>query len=452
MTGEQALIGGRYRLQGEVGRGAMGVVWQAHDERLDRVVAVKQLSRDTAMAAADDGEPTTRAEREAQLTARLRHPYAVTVYDVVEDGDTLYLVMEYLPSRSLADILVERESLPADEVAVIGSQLASALAAAHDEGIVHRDVTPGNVLVTPAGVAKIADFGIARARGQSAITGGGIIAGTPAYLAPEVANAGVAGSPADVFSLGATLYHALEGTPPFGTDDNPIAVLMRAARDEIAPPSHTGPLADVIVRMLDREPARRPVMTEVQELLGAVLDDRALPPQSPPETPRPGTRMIRVRLPRPRTAMVGAVGVILLAIGVLIGIAIRPAATPIAMAGPMPAHAGAGTGPAAAPPGDCVAQYVVTDSWSVGYQVQVTVRNTSRTNLVGWQVSWTLPDGHHIQQVWNGLLTMNGPAVIVDNATWNANLAAASSTTFGLIAVKPTAASPSLPTLTCHTL
>ncbi|HEX4722955.1 MAG TPA: protein kinase [Pseudonocardiaceae bacterium] len=455
MTGEQALIGGRYRLQGEVGRGAMGVVWQARDERLDRVVAVKQLSRDTAMAAAADGPPTTRAEREAQLAARLRHPHVVLVYDVVDEDDTLYLIMEYLPSRSLADVLAERGSLPADEVAVIGSQLASALAAAHEAEIVHRDVTPANVLVTPTGVVKIADFGIARAQGQSAITGGGIIAGTPAYLAPEVANGGVAGAPADVFSLGATLYHALEGTPPFGTDDNPIAVLIRAAQDEVVPPRHTGPLADVLVRMLHREPAGRPVMTEVQDLLGAVLDDRALPPLEPAAvTPRPATRMIRIRLPKRRPAMTGVAGVAgvaLVVLGVLIGIAIRPGSTPVAAL--LPPRGSATSAPAAPPPGDCTARYAVTDSWSAGYQVLVTVQNTGRTGIAGWQVSWTLPAGQHIQQVWNGLLsTQDGPAVTVANADWNARVDAVSSTTFGLIAVKPATASPGQPILTCQIL
>ena len=454
MTGEQELIGGRYRLQGEVGRGAMGVVWQALDERLDRVVAVKQLSRDTAMAAAVDGEPETRAEREAQLAARLRHPHAVTVYDVVDEDDTLYLIMEYLPSRSLADVLAERGSLPADEVAIIGSQLASALAAAHEEEIVHRDVTPGNVLVTSTGSVKIADFGIARAQGQSSITGGGIIAGTPAYLAPEVANGGVAGAPADVFSLGATLYHALEGTPPFGTDDNPITVLIRAAQDDVAPPQHTGPLADVLVRMLRRDPANRPAMTEVQDLLGAVLDDRALPPLEP-DAPvaRPATRMIPIRPPRRRrvrTGMAGVAGVALVALGVVIGVAIHPGGTPATIVLPP-------RGPVTSPPappslGDCAAHYAVTDSWSVGYQVLVTVQNIGQASIAGWQVSWTLPAGQHVQQAWNGSLVTNGPSVIVANAVWNAKVGAVSSTTFGLIADKPAGASPSQPTLTCETL
>ncbi|HEY0807976.1 MAG TPA: protein kinase [Pseudonocardiaceae bacterium] len=438
MTTEGTLIADRYRLLGEVGRGGMGVVWQARDERLDRVVAVKQLN--------SDDRSTLRAQREARLAARLRHPHAVTVHDIVAQDDTLYLVMEYLPARSLADILLDRATLPAPEVAAIGAALASALAAAHGEGIVHRDVTPANVLITSSGVAKIADFGIARAPGSGAITGGGIIAGTPAYLAPEVANGAEAGYPADVFSLGATLYHALEGTPPFGTDDNPIVMLMRAAHDPIAPLRHTGPLADVLVRMLDRDPARRPVMAEVQSLLGAVLDNRPLPP---PRPHTPATRLMRVRRPRRRLATAGIVGAVLVALGVVIGIAIRPGTTPVA-AGPIPAHTK--LSPTTSADSGCAARYEVTNSWPGGYQVQVIVRNTSRTGVFGWQVSWTLPGGHHIQGLWNGSWTVHGSAVTVDSATWNAHLDAASTTTFGLVAATGTTASPTPPTLTCHTL
>jgi serine/threonine protein kinase len=373
----------------------------------------------------------------------------VTVHDIVGQDDTLYLVMEYLPSRSLADLLHDRETLPAPEVAAIGGQLASALAAAHGEGIVHRDVTPGNVLITSSGVAKIADFGIARARGDGTITGGGIIVGTPAYLAPEVANGGAAGYPADVFSLGATLYHALEGTPPFGTDDNPIVVLMRAARYEIAPPRHAGPLTDVLVRMLHREPAQRPTMAEVQDLLDAVVDNRPLPPPRP-YTPKPATRLMRVPRSHRRLVTAGVVGAVLLAVGVLIGIALAPGSSPIANPTVLvPAHAKVvPTTPAA---GGCAVRYDVTGSWPGGYQVQVTVRNTSRTSLSGWQVSWTLPGGHHIDGLWNGSWTVHGSAVTVDSATWNAHLDAASTTTFGLNVGTPTTASPARPTLTCRT-
>ncbi|HEY3606921.1 MAG TPA: serine/threonine-protein kinase [Pseudonocardiaceae bacterium] len=430
MIGEGTLIAGRYRLLGEVGRGAMGVVWQARDERLDRVVAVKQL-------AASDGQ---RAAREARLAARLRHPHAVTVHDIVDQDDARYLVMEYLPSRSLADILRDRSLLPPQQVATIGGELASALMAAHGEGIVHRDVTPANVLITSSGVAKLADFGIARAHGESTITGGGIIAGTPAYLAPEVANGGEAGYPADVFSLGATLYHALEGRPPFGTDDNPITVLIRAANDEVPPPAHPGPLGDVLVRLLHRDPAGRPTMAEARSLFDAVLDNRPLPPPRP----HPATRLLRVRRSRRRLATAGVVGIALLALGVLIGTSLSPGTTPIASpAQPRIAHP---------TPTGCAAQYEVTNVWPGGYQVQVTVRNTSATSVFGWQVDWTLPGGHHIEGLWNGVWTVHGSAVTVDSATWNAHLDAASTTTFGLIAATPPTATPTQPTLICHTL
>ncbi|GLY40609.1 serine/threonine protein kinase [Amycolatopsis sp. NBRC 101858] len=449
MTDAGQLIAGRYRLVDRIGQGAMGVVWRARDERLDRVVAVKQLGYDPS----GGGQGGPRALREARLTARLRHPHAITVHDVVEHDGAPYLVMEYLPSQSLADVLLERESLPADQVARIGEQVASALAAAHAEGIVHRDVTPGNVLITPDGVTKIADFGISRATGEGTVTGGGFIAGTPAYLAPEVAGGAEAGFPADVFSLGATLYRALEGIPPFGTDDNTIVLLKRIARDEVTPPKHTGPLAEVLGRLLQRDPAQRPAMAEVQELFEAVTGGRPLPPPRP--RPRTETRMLRVpRRPRRRAVLASAGGAVLLALGVVIGTALVPdATTPIAA--PV-----SSTPPATPPPTTttpaadlgCSASYALTTSWPGGYQVQVTIRNDHGTGLRGWSVRWSLPAGHHIAGLWNGTFTVDGTTVTVDNADWNAKLDAGGSTTFGFNAVTGNGSSAARPQLTCRTV
>ena len=450
MTEAGQLIAERYRLVDRIGQGAMGVVWRARDERLDRVVAVKQLGYDPS----GSGQGGARALREARLTARLRHPHAITVHDVVEHDGAPYLVMEYLPSQSLADVLLERESLPADQVARIGEQVASALAAAHAEGIVHRDVTPGNVLITPEGVTKIADFGISRATGEGTVTGGGFIAGTPAYLAPEVAGGAEAGFPADVFSLGATLYRALEGTPPFGTDDNTIVLLKRIARDEVTPPKHDGPLAEVLGRLLQRDPDQRPAMAEVQELFEAVTGGRPLPPPRP--RPKTGTRLLHVPRPRRRLALAGAAGVVLLALGVVIGTALVPDSTPVAAPAPAPST----TPPSSAPttgssaPADlgCAASYRVTNSWPGGYQVEVTVRNDRTAGLLGWRVRWTLPAGHHITGLWNGTFTVDGSTVTVDNADWNAKLGANSSTSFGLTALTGQGDGTARPAVTCRTL
>ncbi|WP_206785570.1 protein kinase [Amycolatopsis sp. MtRt-6] len=452
MTDAGELIAGRYRLETRIGQGSMGVVWRARDERLDRVVAVKQLDYDAAIGQAAGEQASRRALREARLTARLRHPHAITVHDVVEADGGPYLVMEYLPSRSLAQILLDRETLPADEVARVGTQIASALAAAHAEGVVHRDVTPANVLLGESGVAKIADFGISRATGEGTVTGGGFIAGTPAYLAPEVAGGREAGFPADVFSLGATLYRALEGAPPFGHDDNAITLLLRVAKEEVIPPRHTGPLAEVLTRMLQRDPEARPAMAEVQELFEAVAGGRPLPPPRP--RPRAGTRLMRVRRPRRRLVLAGAAGAVLLALGVVIGTVIVPDGTPVAAPISSAPAAPAGSSPAPTTPAElgCAARYEVTNSWPGGYQVQVTVRNDRAAGLSGWSVRWQLPAGHRISGLWNGTFTVDGSTVTVENAAWNAKLDAAASTTFGLIALTGNGRDAARPALTCRTL
>ncbi|MGW4065185.1 protein kinase domain-containing protein [Amycolatopsis sp. NPDC004747] len=452
MTDAGELIAGRYRLAERIGQGSMGVIWRARDERLDRVVAVKQLDYDAALGPAASAQASERALREARLTARLRHPHAITVHDVVEAPGGPYLVMEYLPSRSLAEVLLDRETLPAEEVARIGAPIASALAAAHAEGVVHRDVTPGNVLLAESGVVKIADFGISRATGEGTVTGGGFIAGTPAYLAPEVAGGREAGFPSDVFSLGATLYRALEGAPPFGNDDNAITLLLRIGKEEIVPPRHRGPLAEVLTRMLQRDPEARPAMAEVQELLEAVTDGRPLPPPRP--RPRAGTRLLRVRRPR-RRLVLAAAGAVLLALGVVIGTVLVPGdTTTVAVPVPSPPPAPVTSNPAPTTPADlgCAARYQVTNSWPGGYQVEVTVRNDRTAGLSGWSVRWQLPAGHRISGLWNGTFSVDGSTVTVENAAWNAKLDADKTTTFGLIALTQNGSADARPALTCRTL
>ncbi|WP_447007699.1 serine/threonine-protein kinase [Saccharothrix isguenensis] len=261
------LVAGRYRLRGRVGAGAMGVVWQAVDERLGRVVALKQL---VVPEGADPVEAAGRAAREGRIAARLQHPNAVTVHDVVEEDGRPVLVMEYLPARTLADEVAERGALPAERVMRVGAQIAGALAAAHAAGIVHRDVKPGNILLTDDGTAKITDFGISRAIGDVTVTKTGLLAGTPAFLAPEVARGSEPGPAADVFSLGATLYAAVEGRPPFGDSDNAIALLHTVASGHYAPPTQAGPLTDVLVELLRNDPSTRPTMTQAADLLRAV--------------------------------------------------------------------------------------------------------------------------------------------------------------------------------------
>jgi hypothetical protein len=238
----------------------MGVVWQAMDERLQRLVAVKQLLLQPELSPRATDEARARALREARIAARLQHPNAIIVYDVAEHDGEPCLVMEYLPSRSLAAVIGERCSLPVPEVASIGRQIASALAAAHAAQIVHRDVKPGNILIADDGTAKITDFGVSRAVGDVTVTQTGMMAGTPAYLAPEVARGQLPTAASDVFSLGATLYAALEGQGPFGDSDNPLALLHAVASGQMVPPRHAGSLSAVLMKLLAKDPAARPDM------------------------------------------------------------------------------------------------------------------------------------------------------------------------------------------------
>jgi eukaryotic-like serine/threonine-protein kinase len=268
-----------------IGSGGMGVVWQARDERLQRLVAVKQLLLGPALSPRDADEARARALREARIAARLQHPNAIVVYDVVEHDGEPCIVMEYLPSRSLAAVLGEQVCLPVAEVASIGRQIASALAAAHAAQIVHRDVKPGNILIAEDGTAKITDFGVSRAAGDVTVTQTGMMAGTPAYLAPEVARGQLPTQASDVFSLGATLYAALEGIGPFGDNDNPLALLHAVASGQVAPPQHAGPLSVVVMRLLAKDPAARPDMLRASLELAAAPITRPLPGAAQP--PRP---------------------------------------------------------------------------------------------------------------------------------------------------------------------
>jgi serine/threonine protein kinase len=295
VSGPDVLIAGRYRLVNRIAAGGMGIVWQAWDELLQRPVALKQLRPQPGLSDAEAELTSQRAMREARITARLHHQHAVPVYDVVEYDGLPCLIMQYLPSTSLQTIVNDHGPLQPTEAARIGAEVASALAAAHAVGIVHRDVKPGNVLITEEGSAKITDFGISHALGDTTLTSTGMVTGTPAYLAPEVARGAESSFSSDVFSLGATLYAATEGTPPFGTDQNPMAVLHKVASGQVDPPRRSGPLTPLLMRMLAAEPAGRPPMIDVVNTLKALHNDSAAPtavatlPLSspPPITPPP---------------------------------------------------------------------------------------------------------------------------------------------------------------------
>lgn len=265
--GEFVLAAGRYRLDELLGRGAMGEVWRARDTALGRDVAVKLLLEHTE--APDAAE---RFRREARTAARLNHPNVVAAYDFDEENGRGYLVMELVPGRSLRQELAERGPLDAQQARRFVAQAAAGLAAAHADGVVHRDIKPGNLLLTADDTVKVADFGIARAvmGAASALTTTGEVLGTTPYLAPERGSGGDAGPESDIYALGCVLYEMLCGRPPFTGD--PAAVVYQHVSAEPQPltdlrPDIPADLSDLTTRMLDKDPTSRPTAGQVAGFL-----------------------------------------------------------------------------------------------------------------------------------------------------------------------------------------
>ncbi|WP_227998621.1 serine/threonine-protein kinase [Nocardia australiensis] len=267
-VGPDYLVAGRYRLQSKLGGGGMGAVWLATDRLMNRDVAIKQVLTTVGLDEAEATAIRNQIMHEGRVAAKLSHEHAIAVYDVVLEAGEPWLVMEHLPSRSVAKAIALTEALPPIEVAQIGAQVADALAAAHAVGIVHRDIKPGNILVADrgpiVGMAKLSDFGISRGAGEHSDTPD-VITGTPAYLPPEVARGAQPTEASDVFSLGATLYTALEGQPPFGLDEDSDVLVERAAMAQIIPPSRSGMLTNTLLHMMEPAPQRRPTMAEARD-------------------------------------------------------------------------------------------------------------------------------------------------------------------------------------------
>ncbi|MEU8171894.1 protein kinase [Microbispora hainanensis] len=279
---EGRLVGGRYQLVEPIGRGGMGVVWRAHDQLLDRAVAVKEVRYDSAMG--DElSDLNRRTMREARAAGRLTHPNVVVVHDVIEEDDRPWIIMQLVPSRSLGQVIREDGPLSAERTVEIGLQILDALRAAHRQGVLHRDVKPENVLLTDDGRVVLTDFGIARLEADSTMTRTGLV-GTPAFIAPERLRGEAAQRESDLWSLGATLYTAVEGKPPHDRG-MAMATMHAVLNDDPAPPRRAGALGSVLHRMLAKEPADRPGYEELIRLLKRASRELAPPPSRPAAAP-----------------------------------------------------------------------------------------------------------------------------------------------------------------------
>jgi serine/threonine protein kinase len=278
------VVAGRYALTDVLGQGGMGTVWLATDRVLERKVALKEVTFSVELTDEERRILRERTMREARAAARLDHPCVTRVYDVVEEGGKPWLVMEHVSSRSLQEILENDGPLSPAAVATIGLDLLAALDAAHDAGIVHRDVKPSNVLVDPQGHACLTDFGIATTTGDSSLTTQGALIGSPSYMAPERANGEEPRPPVDLWSLGATLYTAVEGRPPFDKGE-PMATLLSVVSEPPAPMLRAGPLEPVLRGLLTKDPAQRSTTSQAARQLSALHSSPAQHSSAPPPPP-----------------------------------------------------------------------------------------------------------------------------------------------------------------------
>lgn len=302
MGTEGALVGGRYRLDQPIGRGRAGIVWLAYDTQLNRTVAVKKMS----VAPGHSEQSVAAALEEGRAAMRIQHACAIGVYDVLRDGPDPWVVMEYVPSRNMADFLSEYGTLTPDQTAFLGIQLASALAAAHRAGVVHRGLEPGNVLLADDGGVKVTDIGF---------TGAGF---NPAYRAPELSRGATAAPATDAFSLGATLYTAVEGVPPYGDHGG----------GPLRQPEKAGVLAPALMKLLREDPLSRPTLGDSITSFQAITQGRQtafIPPTAPalptvpafrppsPPPPPPKEPLVRISPVRARQLILATMAVLVAA-------------------------------------------------------------------------------------------------------------------------------------------
>ncbi|WP_433416355.1 serine/threonine-protein kinase [Microtetraspora malaysiensis] len=298
------LLSDRYELITMLGRGTMGTVWRAFDRTLGRDVAVKEIRQDPSLGAEQRRELRERMIREGRAAARISHPSVATVYDAIEIDGSPWIIMELVEGRSLEQVIEDEGPLPPRLVAEVGYELLDALRAAHAQGILHRDVKPSNVLITDTGRVVLTDFGIAKSEGDSALTRTGMVIGSPGYTSPERARGDHAGPESDLWSLGATLYFAVEGRAAY--ERASVAETLSALMTESAdPPTQAGPLRPVLDGLLEKDHTLRLTSERAAAMLRTVADTpiNASPAATPPvrrlERERP-TRAAESPAPSPR--------------------------------------------------------------------------------------------------------------------------------------------------------
>ncbi|MEN3536976.1 serine/threonine-protein kinase [Microbispora sp. ZYX-F-249] len=285
------LLTDRYELRTRIGRGTMGTVWRAYDRSLGREIAVKEIRQDPSLSPRQRQELRERMMREGRMAARVSHPSVATIHDVIVSDGIPWIIMELVEGRSLEQVIDEEGPLPPRLVAEIGYDLLGALRAAHAQNILHRDVKPANVLLTETGRVVLTDFGIAKALGDNALTQTGMVIGSPGYTAPERARGEHTGPESDLWSLGATLYFAVEGRPAYerATVGETLAALMTEKAD---PPRQAGPLRQVLDGLLEKDHTARLTPERAAAILRVIADTPtgsipAVPPAPPAPSPRP---------------------------------------------------------------------------------------------------------------------------------------------------------------------
>ncbi|WP_203779435.1 serine/threonine-protein kinase, partial [Actinoplanes philippinensis] len=306
MPDAPVLLAGRYRLGASLGRGGMGQVFLARDETLERDVAIKEIDQQLGT---DGGASARRTLREARAAARINHPNVIQVYDVLQLDDRTWIVMEYVPSRSLREEIAEQGRLDPYRVARIGLELLGALRTAHRLGVEHRDVKPANVLLADDGRVLLTDFGIAAVDDDGVISRSDILVGSPQFMAPERAQGAPSGLEADLWSLGATLYAAIEGRSPYQRGST-MATLAALATEEPDPPTHAGVLRPLLDGLLQKDPAARISAEDAENVAQAILADLTASGEAPPgQQARPSglagfaaSLPSVFRIPRPRSS------------------------------------------------------------------------------------------------------------------------------------------------------